>query len=274
MGYRAGAFVAFTLSAAAAMSDEVNGPYLFSIPTELAADQSLPLAGDIVATLHVPDVDHAADTLERMANIDLVATGEGFVTVAMSNRATLPGDALPAHLEPSFVIDYDEPVFETSLQELAQSHGGEPTTDQLIEFVHDFISDKNYSRGFDLASRVASSREGDCTEHAVMLTALSRAIGRPARVVAGVLLVSGQDRQLGFGHAWTEIYDDGRWQIADATLPQRQAPGLTVFYVPTISLENEGPGYTMDFARIFRLQPSRVSEIAARQPAQSSRDPV
>ena len=266
MRYRAGALVAFALFAAATMADEGSGPYLFSIPVELAAKQSLPLAGTIVATLHVPDVEHAAATLDRVANIDLVAAGEGFVTVAMSDRATLPGDPVAAHLAPSFVIDFDEPVFEASLRELEQSYGGEPTTDQLIEFVYDFISDKNYSRGFDLASRVASSREGDCTEHAVMLTALSRAVGRPARVVAGVLLVSGPDRQLGFGHAWTEIYDDGRWQIADATLPQREAPDLTVFYVPTISLENEGPGYTMDFARILRLQPSRVSGISAKQP--------
>ncbi|MEM8815454.1 MAG: transglutaminase-like domain-containing protein [Pseudomonadota bacterium] len=259
--YGAGALAAALLMhAAPAMADE--GPYLFSIPAELAANQSLPLGEDIIVTLEVPDADHAAATLVRMAGIDLVATGEGFVTLKMGDRATLPGDPLPAHLEASFVIDFDEPAFEGPLQELKRSRGDTPTTDQLIDFVHGFVSDKNYSRSFDLASRVADSREGDCTEHAVLLAAVSRATGRPARVVAGVLFVSGGDRQLGLGHAWTEIYEDGRWQIADATMPQREAPELRTFYVPMIGLENEGPGYGLDFARIIRLQPSRLSGIA------------
>ena len=39
------------------------------------------------------------------------------------------------------------------------------------------------------AAEVARSREGDCTEHAVLLAALARARGIPARVAMGLVYV-------------------------------------------------------------------------------------
>ena len=61
-------------------------------------------------------------------------------------------------------------------------------------------------------------RKGDCTEHAVLLAALCRARGIPARVAIGLSYVSAAK---GFGyHMWNEVWIDGTWAPLDATLAQ------------------------------------------------------
>ena len=65
------------------------------------------------------------------------------------------------------------------------------------------------------ALTVLETRVGDCNEHAVLLTALLRAVGIPARECVGVVYT---DHRF-FYHAWTEAYL-GRWISMDATLNQ------------------------------------------------------
>jgi hypothetical protein len=63
---------------------------------------------------------------------------------------------------------------------------------------------------------VAESREGDCTEHAVLLAALLRALELPARVSIGLVYAPSEQ---GFAfHLWTEVYLNGRWLPLDGTL--------------------------------------------------------
>jgi transglutaminase-like putative cysteine protease len=66
------------------------------------------------------------------------------------------------------------------------------------------------------ASQVARDLAGDCRNHALLLTALCRAEGVPARVAIGLLYVDrAKQPQLGF-HMWTEVYVDGQWLGLDA----------------------------------------------------------
>jgi transglutaminase-like putative cysteine protease len=68
------------------------------------------------------------------------------------------------------------------------------------------------------ASEVLRTKVGDCNEHAVLLTALLRAVGIPARLCVGVVYSRGRF----FYHAWTESYV-GEWISMDATLNQMPA---------------------------------------------------
>ncbi len=73
------------------------------------------------------------------------------------------------------------------------------------------------------AREVLRSLRGDCNEHAVLLTALARAAGIPARVVAGAVYAND-----GFYyHAWTELWL-GRWVSADAVFDQIPADATHV----------------------------------------------
>jgi len=72
------------------------------------------------------------------------------------------------------------------------------------------------------SATVPSAREvlrvlrGDCNEHAVLLTALARAAGVPARMVAGAVYQDGDF----YYHAWSELWLGGRWVSADAVFRQ------------------------------------------------------
>lgn len=87
---------------------------------------------------------------------------------------------------------------------------------RLERFVHDRIESVNFTQAFATAADVARSLEGDCTEHAVLLAALARARGIPARVAIGLVYV-GNPPGLGY-HMWTEVYVRGVWIPLDATL--------------------------------------------------------
>jgi transglutaminase-like putative cysteine protease len=65
------------------------------------------------------------------------------------------------------------------------------------------------------ARDVLRTRRGDCNEHAVLMAALVRASGVPARVVAGIAYADD-----GFYyHAWNEVWLDG-WVSVDAVFDQ------------------------------------------------------
>jgi len=89
---------------------------------------------------------------------------------------------------------------------------------QRIEaFVADYIEDKSLSVGYASAAEVLESRQGDCSEFAVLTAALCRAVGIPAQVVVGVAYVEDFGGHEGFGgHAWTQAYVGNRWIGLDA----------------------------------------------------------
>ncbi|MGD0517057.1 MAG: transglutaminase-like domain-containing protein, partial [Thermoguttaceae bacterium] len=90
------------------------------------------------------------------------------------------------------------------------------TAVRMETFVHDYINRKDFSQAFASAAEVVETREGDCTEHAVLLAALCRARDIPARAAIGLVYVP---HLQGFGyHLWTEIYIVDKWIPIDATL--------------------------------------------------------
>lgn len=90
---------------------------------------------------------------------------------------------------------------------------------KIEEFVGEYISEKNLSVGYATASEVASSKQGDCSEHAVLTAAMCRAVGIPARVAVGLVYVErfGSRRNIFGGHAWTQAYIGDKWIGIDAT---------------------------------------------------------
>ncbi len=98
----------------------------------------------------------------------------------------------------------------------------------IRKFVYSYISSKNLDVGFATASETARSREGDCSEHAVLMAALLRADGIPARVASGLIYADqflNSDGVFGY-HMWTQALledEDGvaRWVDFDPSWPNR-----------------------------------------------------
>ena len=78
---------------------------------------------------------------------------------------------------------------------------------------------------YDDAVVALDSRSGDCTEFAVLLAAVARAAGIPARIAHGISYSGRMNGQphLFAPHAWVQAWDGHRWTSYDAALGQFDA---------------------------------------------------
>jgi len=158
------------------------------------------------------------------SNYQHVATlGKHSAELAVSADGDLPGSA-KSHTPPTAAEKEPNELIQSKdarVVAMAQEARGDLTDERKIaetleQYVHRTVESKNFSQALSSAAEVALSREGDCTEHAVLLAALARACGIPARVAIGLVYVEALQ---GFGfHMWTEVYLDGHWVPLDATL--------------------------------------------------------
>jgi transglutaminase-like putative cysteine protease len=211
---------------------------LFVIPTESLADVAIP--DDL--PVRVSLVSNDAPALAEKLGVKAVANTGSFEYV-IGAYPQLASTSSRTWLEPTFMIDFDQPEFAGVRAEMA-GLGAKPTRAQLISFVNRTI-DESTQRGWDFASAVAKKRQGDCSEHAVFTAALARMYGIPARVVVGVALIAHGKDYGAYGHAWAETLENGNWVIADASLLDT-APNAR--YLPLGLVEDEGIGFKMSLA--------------------------
>jgi len=90
---------------------------------------------------------------------------------------------------------------------------------KIVGWVWAHVEKKSGARGSATAVEVLRSCVGDCSEHAVLVVALCRAAGIPAREISGLEYLSVEGRPLAGFHAWSEVWL-GRWVPVDATIPE------------------------------------------------------
>ena len=154
-----------------------------------------------------------------------------------------------ADLAPSALIQSDDPrVVELSLRGAAAEETEWQTALRLEKTVFDSIANKNFSRAFASAAEVAQTLEGDCTEHAVLLAAMARAAGLPARVAIGLVYMA-PDAAFGF-HMWTEVFVDGQWTPIDGTLG---GGGIGAAHIKVTDTDLAGPEAYAEFLPVAQL---------------------
>jgi len=135
-------------------------------------------------------------------------------------------EGFEAWLAPSLLIQSDHP----EIADLVTSiKGGNRSALRLARRLHDWVYkniEKRPTMGMPSALDVLASRQGDCNEHAVLMAALCRAAGIPARVAAGIVYMRGRF----YYHAWNELYLN-EWVPVDATLGQFPADVTHVKFV-------------------------------------------
>jgi hypothetical protein len=147
-------------------------------------------------------------------------------------------DDLPtdADLAASDMINHEDEAVRRLLGEAlpgdAEELADREAATRLRAFVNGYIDEKDLSVGLAKAGQVARTAQGDCTEHAVLLAALLRARGIPARTVTGLIYVDeflGQRGVFGY-HMWAQAWlvegpdggpAGGRWVDLDGVLPDR-----------------------------------------------------
>jgi hypothetical protein len=120
----------------------------------------------------------------------------------------------------------------------------EAKCEALRRFVHTYINAKGLSVGFASATETAQTRQGDCTEHGVLLAAMMRAAGIPSRVVSGLIYAdqfAGSEHIFGY-HMWAQALIEGeggwRWVDFDATLPDQTRFDATHIALGTSGLKD------------------------------------
>lgn len=169
------------------------------------------------------------------------SSGDGVTISLDAYPVTQTPEANSRHLASTFLIDYTEPSIQGLRKHIEIRYGPHPAPAELEQFVYEHIKDKNLARGFDVASIVARSRAGDCSEHAVLLTALLRMYGYPARTVLGIF-VSLQEPVMGYGHAWTEYRSKAGWIGVDGT---RIDDSVGAHYIPLGVIRDESIAYQL-----------------------------
>ena len=121
--------------------------------------------------------------------------------------------------KPTAFIQSEHPDLITKAREIV---GSEIDAFKIVEKLCAWV-DRNVKNTFSArltnALEVIESLEGDCTEHSVLFIGLCRALGVPAREVAGLIYVD-EDGAPGFYfHQWATVWV-GKWIDVDPTFNQ------------------------------------------------------
>lgn len=130
---------------------------------------------------------------------------------------------------------------------------------KLLGAVHEHINEKNLGVGMATATEVVRTREGDCSEHGVLLTAALRAAKIPSRVAVGLIYAdqfAGGHDIFGY-HMWAQALlpqDDGTlaWTDLDATLRGGREYDATHITLATSALgDNDAMASLMATAQVM-----------------------
>jgi len=173
-------------------------------------------------------------------------------------------EAILEALKPTRFVQSDN----KGIIELARSAvGGTKDAGEAVKkvetFVANYVENRSLSVGYASAAEVAASKQGDCSEFAVLTAAMCRAVGIPAQVVVGVAYVdwdpmlrqtvppetrgaAGLEHVFG-GHAWVQAYVGDKWVGLDAAF---KSAGLGGFDAGHIALA-VGNGDPEDFFNLI-----------------------
>ncbi|XZE54946.1 transglutaminase-like domain-containing protein [Planctomycetaceae bacterium SH139] len=223
----------------------------FKIPLDKTIDGARPLRA--VGFIIQPKGDqNALQWLPQTDKQNVKADGGKFqVAITDTRAATETGDEQadiaeppgPGDKRPGSLIQSEASL----IQQLADQVRGADKAElalELANLVHTHLRQPSSADSFASALSAANSGSGDCTEHALLLAALCRARGIPARIAAGLIYEDGtatatqqeseteavsqteaeantDEPHLRF-HMWTEVYIDEQWVGLDATLESGQ----------------------------------------------------
>jgi len=205
-----------------------NDPLDFMDKTLVACPVSLPdIASDKCVTYHLASKDGKKLSVPATDNQTVQADGSRTV-VTVAPVAAPAGVSLPyagkdpkalGALKPTrFLQSDDEKVKALATKAVGDTTDAARAARKIEAFVAGYIRKKDLSVGYASASEVARSKQGDCTEHAVLVAAMCRAVGLPAEVVSGMVYVGSFDgrRNVFAPHAWNRVLIGEKWVGLDA----------------------------------------------------------
>ncbi|OIO32622.1 MAG: hypothetical protein AUJ70_05140 [Candidatus Omnitrophica bacterium CG1_02_40_15] len=119
--------------------------------------------------------------------------------------------------EEQFIESKDDRIIKLAREIVGTEKNSWLAAKKILKWIHSNIR-KVPTLSIPSALDVLVSREGDCNEHTVLFTALTRSLGIPTKMVAGLIYMEGSF----YYHAWPKVYV-GKWINVDPTLGQEMS---------------------------------------------------
>jgi transglutaminase-like putative cysteine protease len=146
---------------------------------------------------------------------------DNILTVTRENQSnrfegsSLPEEEKQKYLRPTPLVQSDHPeIIAQALRIVSPSDSVHEKTLKIVAWVYKNIEKKPVI-SIPSALEVLRHKQGDCNEHAVLVSALLRAAGVPAQIETGLVYLDGRF----YYHAWNRAFTD-RWMTADAVFNQ------------------------------------------------------
>ena len=123
-------------------------------------------------------------------------------------------------------------IIDLARQAVGDTKDAAEAVQKIEAFVAQYVENRSLSVGYASAAEVAASKQGDCSEFAVLSAALCRAVGIPAQMVTGVAYVDDWGGFSGFGgHAWVQAYIGDKWIDLDAAFKRAGLGGYDAGHI-------------------------------------------
>ena len=175
----------------------------------------------------------AADSFPSNGGQKVVKRDGDVLTVRVERRTpppnAKPGPADEEFIKPNGFIQSDDPEIVKVAKEVGDGIADPWKRCQAFEAWVRKVMNRSSERGsdfsvaFSTAGDTVRSKRGDCSEFSVLLTALCRASGVPARSAMGLVYVE-SEKAFGY-HMWSEVCLNGEWYALDGTIGEGSVGG-------------------------------------------------
>ncbi|MCK4409194.1 MAG: transglutaminase domain-containing protein [Candidatus Eisenbacteria sp.] len=130
---------------------------------------------------------------------------------------------------------------------------------QIERWVFDHIEDKGLGVAFASAREVLERLSGDCSEHAVLMATMARAVAIPTKMVSGVVHTNGEFAY----HMWVEVWTGETWHDLDPTVGDGSVDATHVKLAESAVPGGRVAELSLSVLRVFNRLGIRVIEYTA-----------
>lgn len=126
----------------------------------------------------------------------------------------------------------------------------------MERWVHDSVDRKGFGTAFASAREVADRRYGDCSEHAVLMAAMARAVGIPSKLVSGLTHADGSFAY----HMWVEVWTGEAWYALDPTIGRGSVDATHIKLAETAAVDGNVAELSVSLMKVLNKLSVRVVE--------------
>lgn len=159
----------------------------------------------------------------NIQNITLESKQKGTLTIVKPHVEDIDSLVLPIrnpenqkYLSSTAFVETDNQDIRDKAEEIIDGEDNSwRAAKKLCKWVYRSIKEKGLSGGYSSSVTTLQTLSGDCTEHTVLLIALARSVGIPARICSGLVF----SKNAFYYHFWAEVFV-GKWVQMDPAFGQ------------------------------------------------------